>query len=704
MLMRPHQTVWRKEHARRAAVLIDAARYFGAARAAMRKAKSHIFIVGWDIHSRTAFVGESGSASDGYPEAFGDFLSALVKQRPKLKVHVLLWDFAVLYATERELFPIYALRWNTPPGVDFYLDNAVPLGSSQHQKLIVIDDSVAFSGGLDVTIRRWDTSAHDYDHPLRRDPAGRYYRPFHDVQAIVEGDAARALGRLARARWQCACDERIALGRGTGDCWPDGLEADFSDIEIGIARTQPAYRTQPQIQEVEALFLESIGKAEYSIYIENQFLSSLKIARALAERLRQRPNLELLIVAPQSHDSWLEAHSMRNGRIRFMREFADRDIIPRVRLMYPEVKKGRRKTHTMVHSKVMIIDDTFLRVGSANLNNRSMSADTECDLLIEAGKPGERAAITDIQNRLLADHTGASAQQIAAARKEQSSLLAIADTISVNGHRLRLIDDGSADNNELADYIEGVADPERPIGAEQFVTSLFGGAMPERSVPTIVKAVLFGVAIIAAALIWEYTPLAGMIDPKAVGRALREFAEGPWGPLVVLAVFVGGGLVVFPVVVLIAATAATFGPLLGFAYAAAGTMLSALVTYTLGAWLGKQTLRDLLGPRLDSVRKRVARKGVIAVALIRLVPVAPFSIVNLLAGASEITLTQYLLGTAMGMLPGIFVMSVLGHQLSEIILHPSPVSLAMLAGVVLGWIALSIAVQALVSKYWDARY
>jgi phospholipase D1/2 len=86
------------------------------------------------------------------------------------------------------------------------------------------------------------------------------------------------------------------------------------------------------------------------------------------------------------------------------------------------------------------------------------------------------------------------------------------------------------------------------------------------------------------------------------------------------------------------------------------------------------------------------------------VPVAPFSIVNLLAGASEITLTQYLLGTAMGMLPGIFVMSVLGHQLSEIILHPSPVSLAMLAGVVLGWIALSIAVQALVSKYWDARY
>jgi phosphatidylserine/phosphatidylglycerophosphate/cardiolipin synthase-like enzyme/uncharacterized membrane protein YdjX (TVP38/TMEM64 family) len=702
--MRPYQTIWRKEHARRAAVLIDAARYFGAARAAMLKARSHIFILGWDIHSRTPFVDESGSADDGYPEPFGEFLSALVRDRPKLHVHVLLWDFAALYATERELFPILALRWNTPPGVEFYLDDAVPLGSSQHQKLIVIDDSVAFSGGLDVTIRRWDTSAHDYDHPLRHDPAGKYYRPFHDVQMMVEGDIARALGKLARARWHCACEARIALGRSHNDCWPDEITPDFKDIDIGIARTQPAYASQPQVQEVEALFLESISKAEHSIYIENQFLSSMKIAHALAERLRQRPHLELLMIAPRSHDSWLEAHSMRNGRIRFMQEFSSPHLKRRVRLMYPEVRKGRRKTHTMVHSKVMIIDDACLRIGSANLNNRSMATDTECDLFIEAHSPNEHAAITDIQNRLLGDHTGLSADAIAAARKQNSSLIAIADGGGARGHHLRPIEDGRPDRNELAAYIEGVADPERPIGAEQFVASLFGGVMPDRSVPKIVKAVFVGLAIIAAALIWEYTPLGEAINPRAVGRALREFATGAWAPFVVIGAFVLGGLVVFPVVVLIAATAATFGPGLGFIYAAFGTMLSAAVTYGLGARLGKQTLRDLLGPRLESVRKRVARKGVIAVAVIRLVPVAPFTVVNLLAGASEITFTQFMLGTALGMLPGIFMMSVLGHQLSQIILHPSALALGLLAAAVLGWIALSIALQALVTKYWGARY
>jgi phosphatidylserine/phosphatidylglycerophosphate/cardiolipin synthase-like enzyme/uncharacterized membrane protein YdjX (TVP38/TMEM64 family) len=708
MPSKSNATFWRKEHARRAAVLIDAARYFGAARAAMCKAKSHIFIVGWDIHSHTNFVGESGKAGDGYPAAFGDFLSALVRERPGLKCHVLLWDFAAFYATEREFFPVYALRWNTPPGVDFCLDNAVPLGSSQHQKLIVIDDCVAFSGGLDVTVRRWDTGAHEYEHPLRHDPAGRPYRPFHDVQALVEGDAARALGELARARWECACGERIPLGRKNGACWPDGIDADFRDVEVGIARTQPAYAAQPQVREVEALFLASIGQAERSIYIENQFLTSLKVATALAERLRQRPELELLMVAPKTHDSWLETRSIRYGRIRFMRELAADDIAPRVRLMYPEVAKGRRKghikTHTMVHSKVMIVDESFLRIGSANLNNRSMATDTECDVFVEARTPAERAAIAAIQNRLLADHTGTPVKQVAAVRKKAGSLLTVADTLGGNGHRLRPIDDGPADQDEFSVYLQGVADPEQPIGAEHFVTSLFGGAMPDRSVSKIVKAVAIGLAILAAALIWEFTPLAGMIEPKAVGRTLRQLTDGPWAPLAVVAVFVAGGLVVFPVVVLIAATAATFGPALGFAYAAAGTMASALVTYALGAWLGKQTLRDLLGPRLDNVRKRVARKGVIAVALIRLVPVAPFTVVNLLAGASEVTLTQYLLGTAMGMLPGIFMMSVLGHQLSEIFLHPNALSLALLAAAIIAWIALSIAMQALVSKYWEAKY
>jgi len=700
-MLEPGHTIWKAANAPRAALLIDGARYFGALRAALLKAQSRVFIIGWDIHSRTPFVGESGRADDGYPETLGEFLSALVRDKPRLKIGVLLWDFAMLYATEREFMPTYALQWSTPSNVDFCLDNAIPIGSSQHQKIVVIDDSVAFSGGLDLTMRRWDTGAHRVNDPHRRDPRGKPYRPFHDVQAIVEGAAAQALGELARWRWRNACGQDVAPVEGGADRWPDHIKADFSDINVGVARTQPAYNGDAAVHEVAALFSQAIEQAEQTIYVENQFLSSISIAKALAKRLRERPWLELLMIGPARHDSWLEAHSMRNGRIRFMSAFDDDDLRSRVRLMHPQVSERGQTVETMVHSKIMAIDDRYLRVGSANLNNRSMGTDSECDLIFEAANDEHRGAITELRNRLLGDHCGASSREVASALSSSGSLLATAGSLACNGHRLHRIDDGVPDNVDLASYIEDVADPERPIGAEEFVSAMSGGIVPHATVPNVLKAIAIGLAVLAAALVWEYSPLASLVNLKAVGAALRAFSGGPWAPVVVIGAFVGGGLVMFPVTVLIAATAATFGPWLGLLYAGAGAFFSALVTYGLGARLGRKTLRELMGPKLNRIRNRIARKGIIAIAAIRMVPFAPFTLVNLVAGASEIGLSQYLIGTMLGMLPGIFVLSVLGHQLSEIILHPSAAALGLLALAVFGWIGMSIAIQALVAKYWD---
>src|SRR5205823_4901455 len=108
-----------------------------------------------------------------------------------------------------EPFPSLKLGWNTPSRVHFRLDNMLPVGASHHQKIIVVDDALAFSGGLDLTIRRWDTSRHAVNDPNRCDPAGQSYRPFHDVQMMVDGDAARVLAELARERWGRVADERV---------------------------------------------------------------------------------------------------------------------------------------------------------------------------------------------------------------------------------------------------------------------------------------------------------------------------------------------------------------------------------------------------------------------------------------------------------------------------------------------------------------
>jgi phospholipase D1/2 len=703
MILRLERNVWRIEAARRAAVLIDAAAYFGAVRAALREARRTVFIVGWDIHSQTRLVGPSGRADDDFPVPFGEFLSELVRRRPGLEVCLLLWNYSLLYATERELFPTYSLRWNTPSRVRFCLDDGVPLGSSQHQKLIVVDDAIAFTGGLDVTVRRWDTSAHDLRNPHRVDNLGCPYAPFHDVQALVDGDAARALAEIVRARWTCAACDAVPPVQPCGDPWPRRVRPDFCDVAVGIARTQPPFDEQEEVREVEQLYLDSIDAAEHSIYIENQFLTCPKIAERLASRLRERPQLEAVLVAPRHSESWLEFQAMRNGRIRFAGVLREAGVHDRARLFYPRIERDGETTATMVHSKVMVVDDRLLRIGSANLNNRSMGTDTECDIVIEARSAHERRTIVDIRNRLLGDHCGVAAGEVAHAVAQHGCLRAAAEQMSGGGHRLQPIEHGALAPAELPGYLESVADPERPIGPDAFVRSMVGGRLRRKQVSTIAKVCLAAALVLLLAFAWKFTPLAGLAQPDLLRDTLATFARGPAAPFVVLAAFIAGGLLAFPVTILIAATAAAFGPLLGFAFATTGAMVSAVVTFVLGAWLGKDLVRDVLGPRLNRIRERIAEEGVLAVAAIRLVPLAPFTMVNLVAGASGIKPSHYIIGTLLGLAPGLIVMSALGHQIARVMTEPTPLDYALLVGAIMLWIATSIGVQVLVSKRWNSR-
>jgi uncharacterized membrane protein YdjX (TVP38/TMEM64 family) len=160
-----------------------------------------------------------------------------------------------------------------------------------------------------------------------------------------------------------------------------------------------------------------------------------------------------------------------------------------------------------------------------------------------------------------------------------------------------------------------------------------------------------------------------------------------------------GGLIAFPVLILIAATAATFGPVAGLAYAVAGSLASASVTYAVGLALGRDTLRSVIGPRLKRVQRRIVSGGVLAIAAIRLVPIAPFTVVNLVAGASDIRFGAFMAGTVIGMAPGLIVMSALGHQIARILSEPRPLDFAILAGVMLLWLALAGGVQVAFVKF-----
>src|SRR5688572_24417788 len=189
----------RVARAGRASVLIDAENYFNAFTQAAELATRSIIILAWDFNSQTQLSG--GEAHEA--PTLGALLNDLVKRRPGLHIHVLDWDYPTIYGSDREIAPIYGLDWTPARRVHFRYDNAPAAGGSHHQNIVVIDDAVAFSGGLDLTTRHWDTSAHSANEPRRTwDEAP--YPPFHDVMAMVDGDAARVLGDIARERWKRA--------------------------------------------------------------------------------------------------------------------------------------------------------------------------------------------------------------------------------------------------------------------------------------------------------------------------------------------------------------------------------------------------------------------------------------------------------------------------------------------------------------------
>lgn len=680
----PGDTVWRRCKARRVAVLNDAAAYFGALRDALLEAQDLVYIIGWDIHSETRLVGASGRAHDGLPEQLGPFLRALVHRRPALRINILVWDFVSFYAAEREWNSASKFTAGTNGRVQFHLDATLPFGSAQHQKIVGVDGSLAFAGGLDLTIRRWDTSDHRADHALRCDPQRKPYPPFHDVQCLVDGDAAAWLFDLAEERWRAAgqqTHDRHPLKRIR---WPANVPVDAEHIPVGIARTEVVCPAGSTIREVERSLIAAIRSATSFVYIENQFTSAIKIARELAEQMLRVPSLRVLVVAPKLHSSWLESQAMQNGRGAFIDCFSAAGVADRIRFVYPVSRSGNIEAAVMVHSKLIIVDDRILRIGSANLNNRSMGADSECDLIFEAASDQHRDFIGSVRRRLIGHFSGLDEYTVA---QNEDRLFCLLDEVSrADGAKTLREVESSVLTSKLATMVQPVADPERPLHLERAASRMW-------RTKTVIGIASIAVALFGLAIAWSYTSLGDVASAGRISTLLSAYSQSIWGSAFAIAAFVVGGLVVFPVLVLIAATAAALGPWLGFVTALAGVLLSAFVLFVIGRAVGRERLQQLLGRRAARIQERVVGKGILAVVVIRMIPIAPFSVVNVVAGASTLPLRDFLVGTLLGMTPGILAMAVLGAQIADLARNASWSNILLLTLAFLGWVGVCAAAQ-----------
>ncbi|HWO42421.1 MAG TPA: phospholipase D-like domain-containing protein [Candidatus Eisenbacteria bacterium] len=466
-IIRPGRNCWKVVDVSTTGLLIDGRDYYRAFYRAAKKARSYILISGWQFDSNVALLrGEDAKAAGEEPTLLS-FLNDLCVQNSALRIFILAWDFSVIYSLDREWFQEWYINWTTNERLRFCFDRCEAFDACHHQKFVVIDGSLAFVGGLDLCSSRWDDRDHRVDNPLRVNADGTAYRSFHDLQSAHAGSIAPALTELFRTRWKIASGEDLDLAENPPEASVDiDLTVPIKANKVAISRTQsPTGCGGEPVWEIRRLFLDAIDAAEKLIYIENQYFSSAALFRALKERMTdpRRSRLEIVLIIAKDAEAFLEQLSIgiaQTKAIRSLKEIA-RATGHALGIYHPASVNGGDELPTYIHSKLLLVDDRFLSVGSANMNNRSMGYDTELNVSWDAfDAPDVVAAIREARVDLLAEHCGLAA----AARGDLERTQGLVDFLN------RLADDGSS---RLRHH------PTRSLSEDyQWITSILPDGLP----------------------------------------------------------------------------------------------------------------------------------------------------------------------------------------------------------------------------------
>jgi phospholipase D1/2 len=696
-LLVPGSNCWRIARAARLSMIGDAGPCFAHMADAIEAAQSSVFIIGWDLDSRTFLRPD---ASDPADRLLLPLLRRALERRPQLHVYVLSWDFSFIYAFERE--PAPRRQFGTAHRrLHFALDSDHGSGGSHHQKLLVVDDTVAFVGGIDLTLHRWDMPEHAAIDPRRVDGEGKPYGPFHEVEMAVAGPAAAALGELARSRWNGRRPQPPTAVKGDIDqLWPRGLPVDVADVDVALARTltRPG---APAVREIEAATTGAIAAAQRTLYAENQYLTSRVVVRALGERLEEADGPEVLLVLPDAESGWMEQSSMGLLREEALAALRARDRHGRLRVLSPVTRTATGDVPIAVHSKVLVIDDRIAKVGSANFSNRSMGLDSECDLIVDSehqsgsSSGAATAFVASVRDRLLAEHLGLAPEVVAAAVRERG------------GSLCRLVDDPPASatatpralvpltNTCVAplDFtlLDGaMVDPPEPWNADLLLKRAFPLPLRRRLLRRWLTPVALALVVIGGwAALRAFDPGAQHLR-AAASAAARYAAQQPAGPALAMAAVIVGSALFIPITVLITTVLAVFGFWPGIAIAWVGATGGAMASHACGGLLGPRILSWLPERAQAALRRFAGKRSFWSVVLVRLLPVGNFGVMNLLAGAIGVKRRSFLFGNMVGLLPGLLGLGLFADRAIEAVRHPNPVNIGVVALVVAVGIASGI--------------
>src|SRR5690554_5146137 len=388
-----NRNVWCIDKINHLGFLLDADKYYTAFFEAAPQAKKNIFITAWEMESKLNL----GKVSSHFPSDLRRYFSFLVNQNKELKIKILCWKPGLYLKFSRERLTEWKWRQLGHPRVNFRNDRSPYAFGSFHEKLVLIDNSCGFLGGMDISVNRWDTPDHLLHSDLRR-KGEENYLPIHDAQFIFTGPLLEKMRIMMQARLN---PSYVPIEQ-----FPENgirIETPYPSIEntIGsLSRTDPALKAF----EIENLYIDAILAAKKMIYIENQYFTCLPIARALAKQLERPDGAEVVIVLPRDYLGSFERAVYVNGRNKVKKILEKANKFQRLGFYYPSIPDEGEGHFLKVHSKIMIVDEEFITLGSANLNFRSMRVDREMNMNIEARDIKSREFVKNIFRSLICEH------------------------------------------------------------------------------------------------------------------------------------------------------------------------------------------------------------------------------------------------------------------------------------------------------------
>lgn len=395
--------------------LWEAGGYYQRISELLEEAKEFVVFVGWQVDSRLPLQRPPRLDAPSERETLKQKVIRLCEEKPELEIYFLMWDHAYFYCLERETMQ-YRTWEDVHPRIHFIFDNRHPFGGSHHEKLVLVDGKVALCGGIDLCDERWDSPQHLFFDPRRSlGWKKEHHGPYHDVAVQVTGPVCQHLHDHISTRWKAISSIPFPKPKSSE------REGVHGDHQVYFSRTQtavdiPGQGKKPIIREVEFLARELVARANDRIVIENQYYWSESFNNALIAKMmemRGRPFEVILILAELSRlkslTKQMAYHELRLlERLEKAAHYSGTRLVMGAPYAYPppEIFSERARDRSnakavYVHSKLLLIDDRYLSVGSANLSDRAFRLDSEVNLTFEARSDAERAHLRKVADRIL---------------------------------------------------------------------------------------------------------------------------------------------------------------------------------------------------------------------------------------------------------------------------------------------------------------